>query len=118
MRRAVLLVVLASSACDNRGKEGAGCFTEGSILMPVYRCDPGLVCNTARRPPVCEQPNSGAAGAPCDSDQHCRVELWCPPGIDVSCGARLKEGEPCPAGVGCEAGLRCEKGDAGILCAR
>lgn len=110
--------VLLAAGCDNRGTLGAPCIVEGGILNPAYRCNDPLVCNTGRDPKRCEAANAGAAGAPCGSDRNCEVALWCPPGVDASCAARLKEGEACPAGVGCEPSLTCVKGDAGIVCQR
>ncbi|MDX2011083.1 MAG: hypothetical protein SFW67_12865 [Myxococcaceae bacterium] len=104
----VLVTMYSLTARVVRGSDA--CEVSAALVTERSRCDEGLVCNV----PLlrCERPNQGAPGARCGSDGVCRVELWCPPGLDAGCTARLGEGEACPAGVGCEAGLRCEKGDA------
>lgn len=114
MRLAFTLLLLA--ACDTRGTLGNPCVVTGGLLNPVYSCNDPLVCNTALN--RCEQLNQGGPGAACASDRVCRVELWCPPGLDAGCSVRITEGNPCPSGVGCQEGLRCDKTDAGIICVR
>lgn len=118
MTRAATLAALAAGllGCDTRGLEGHACIVSGGLLTPSYTCNPGLVCNTVTN--TCERPHQGAAGSPCESDQVCRQELWCPPGLDAGCAERLSEGRPCPSGVGCAEGLRCEKVDGGTACVR
>lgn len=111
---AALLLLMVG--CDHRGTLGNPCIVTGGLLNPRSSCNDALVCNTALN--LCEQLNQGGPGAPCQSDRVCRVELWCPPGVDAGCAARLSEGSPCPAGTGCQEGLRCEKVDAGTSCVR
>ncbi len=109
------LIPLVLLACEVPGVEWSRCVVEGSILSPTYRCEAGLVCNVALV--RCQRPNTGALGERCSSDAVCTSELWCPPGLDAGCAARISEGGECSAGVGCVDGLRCLKADGGTRCA-
>jgi hypothetical protein len=108
----VLLVLTGCGPAD--GAEGGECINTGSILHPAYSCDAGLVCNSGRSPKTCEQPNSNDLGAPCGSDNNCLETLYCP--VTGTCTARIKEGDPCPAGMGCQQGLVCKKDASGATC--
>lgn len=118
MRAAWMPVVVAVAvvACGDP-REGERCTFRGGLFTGSWICATGFVCNTGRDPKVCERPNVGGIGEPCGGDVNCRVELWCPAGLNVSCSARIPAGQPCPSGVGCEANLVCLKLDGGTQCA-
>lgn len=110
------LTVLSSTGCSSAspGAEGGDCQYQGGILDGRYSCNSGLVCNAGVKPKTCERPHINGVGSPCSQDDNCQVSLWCP--LTNVCTPPLREGEPCPEGVGCAAGLVCKKEPAGPVC--
>jgi Dickkopf N-terminal cysteine-rich region len=102
---ALTLAALAVTGCNNQGHSGEACEADASALYPAYSCNAGLVCNTGKPTPTCEDPNTQPLGGPCGDDDNCASGLYC--SLTGTCATLLSAGEACPEETGCGPGLVC-----------
>jgi hypothetical protein len=101
----IALIVAACGSCTwGAGGLGQACRATDQPPLGGFKCDQGLVCNSALPLTICEEPNTHAIGEPCSDDDNCRMELTC---YKLSCVARPGFGEACF--TGCAPGLECVK---------
>ena len=93
------------SGCIDSGTGGFGedCSRANTNVSPVgpFFCNEGLVCNTARNPPICEDANAQPVGGPCAADYNCQIGLWCDVTVSLTCASPLPLGAVCSLRSSC-----------------